>query len=385
MNILIASSVFPPRVGGVEIVTELLASAFATFGHEVCILTETPSDAADTFPFRVLRNPGPRKTLNAMAWCDIYVHSCISLRTVWPLLMIRRPWAVITHTWLDLGWRGWIKQRLIAMSKSICVSEALAHSLRARSQVIPNPYRADVFCQANHLARNADLIFVGRLIHDKGVDVAIETLAILRQRALAPRLTIVGSGPSEQSLRRLARGLGVADQITFTGTLSPIEVAAQLNRHTIQLVPSRWQEPFGMVALEGIACGCVVVGSAGGGLRDAVGPCGILVPNDDAGALADAVETLLGNPEQLEAYQRAAPDHLRRHRLESIAAAYLGTFESLARPANSATGPSKTESALHDARRIGHRNLVPPTGPQEAVRNGADRVVAPSSGEPVNR
>ena len=87
-------------------------------------------------------------------------------------------------------------------------------------------------------------------------------------------------------------------------------------------MPSRYEEPFGIVALEAIASGCVVVASEGGGLRDAVGPCGLLFANGDVPALADALSRLLDSPEEIEGLRKEAPNHLERHRPGAMVLAY---------------------------------------------------------------
>jgi len=97
-------------------------------------------------------------------------------------------------------------------------------------------------------------------------------------------------------------------------------------------VPSRYQEPFGIVALEGIACGCVVVGSEGGGLREAIGPCGLTFPNGDASALARCLAQLLRDDESVRALRRPAAQHLLRFRRAKVAGEYLRLMRSLSQP-----------------------------------------------------
>ena len=94
------------------------------------------------------------------------------------------------------------------------------------------------------------------------------------------------------------------------------------------VVPSLWDEPFGIVALEGIACGCVVIGSEGGGLKDAIGSCGVTFPNGDVQALTQILLKLLKNPDQTSIYRANAPDHLLRHQKSAIAEAYLQILET---------------------------------------------------------
>jgi len=100
----------------------------------------------------------------------------------------------------------------------------------------------------------------------------------------------------------------------------------RLNEARILVVPSLWNEPFGIVALEGIACGLAVVGSAGGGLPEAIGPCGLTFPNGDAAALAARLAELLRRPGRIGELLAAAPAHLARHNPTAAARAYLAVM-----------------------------------------------------------
>jgi hypothetical protein len=80
---------------------------------------------------------------------------------------------------------------------------------------------------------------------------------------------------------------------------------------------------FGIVAVEAIACGCVVVGSAGGGLAEAIGPCGVTFPNGDAHALVSILTRLLGDPAEVDALRRPARQHLAQFTKRHVASRYL--------------------------------------------------------------
>src|SRR5213079_3168482 len=143
-----------------------------------------------------------------------------------------------------------------------------------------------------------------RLVSDKGADLVLRAMKILHQGNLKPDLTIVGSGPEEKSLQRLARELALDRQVTFAGPKAGEELATLLNRHQILVIPSRWAEPFGIVALEGIACGCAVVGSSDGGLKEAIGPCGVTFENGNENALANCLAKLLRDAEACANFQK---------------------------------------------------------------------------------
>jgi len=126
----------------------------------------------------------------------------------------------------------------------------------------------------------------------------------------------------------MAERLGLGDQVYFTGSKRGKELAEILQQHKILVVPSRYDEPFGVVALEGIACGCVVVGSSGGGLPEAIGPCGMTFPNGDAKALAGILAHLLRQPNECSRLAGKAAEHLAQFHPTVIANAYLTLFES---------------------------------------------------------
>ncbi|HWS99661.1 MAG TPA: glycosyltransferase family 4 protein [Pyrinomonadaceae bacterium] len=339
MKILIYSPAFHPGVGGIETLVQTLAREFAREGHEVKVVSLTPAASADDeeFPFEVVRGPGRLRLLRLVRWCEVYFQPNVSLRGLWPLAFAPRPWVVSHNNWYArpggrLIWRDRLKHLLARKATGISVSRAVAaHVAGAPSVVIPNAYREDVFRLRPSVERNVEMVFVGRLVSDKGADLLLDALAQLKTRGLAPRLTIVGGGPEQEALRRQAEELGVADRVRFAGVRRGEELAQLLNAHRVMVVPSRWDEPFGIVALEGIACGCAVVGSEGGGLPDAIGPCGVTFPNNDAAALARALDDLLTNDAKLASLRAGADAHLARHRPREVARAYLKVFEQALR------------------------------------------------------
>jgi glycosyltransferase involved in cell wall biosynthesis len=123
--------------------------------------------------------------------------------------------------------------------------------------------------------------------------------------------------------------LDLVEQVNFAGAKVETDLAQLLNAHKILVVPSVWEEPFGIVALEGIACGCVVVGSEAGGLKDAIGSCGVTFPNGDVSALTQALFDLLTNPDKLAGYREKADSHLSRHTKAAVAKAYLQVLEKV--------------------------------------------------------
>jgi glycosyltransferase involved in cell wall biosynthesis len=344
MNILISSRFFHPSIGGIEEVGGLLALEFSRAGHRVRVVTHTAENDGAALPFEVIRRVSPFGLCRSVAWCDVFFQNNLSLRTAWPLLFFRRPWVVAHHTWISrpdgsLGLRDRWKRRLIRHASNIAVSEALARSFSAPAVVIGNPYRDEVFRLDPGAARGRELIFVGRLVSDKGVDILLQALARLKERGCRPALTIVGAGPEERGLRQQSAALQLESQVEFVGSRRGADLAALLNRHRILVVPSRWREPFGLVALEGIACGCAVVGSEQGGLKDAIGPGGATFHNGDSAALAACLEEALRAGGDGAGDRQKAQTHLEKHRPDAVARAYLEVFAAAA--ANSAKSDSR--------------------------------------------
>ncbi len=327
MNILLCSYPYAPSVGGIETVSALLAEQFYRAGHDVAVVTQTASSEPDNTPWRIARRPAACRLVDLHRWADVVLHNNISLRMAWPLLLVRRPWVVGHHTWL--GARGhprlaaMVKRALAPTARHVAVSAAVALSLPVPADVVPNPYASDVFKPIDGVPRDRDLVFVGRLVSDKGVPVLLDALAQLHRHGLRLGLSIVGEGPDRPALEDQVRRLGLGGAVRFEGRCAGRDLVELLHRHRVCVVPSVWEEPFGLVVLEALACGCVPVVARSGGLPDAAGPCGVVVPKGDATALAKALRTLLADAGRMAALLNEAPSHLSRHRCGAVARHYL--------------------------------------------------------------
>ncbi len=139
----------------------------------------------------------------------------------------------------------------------------------------------------------------GRLVPDKGFDILIAAFAGLAEDFPDVLLDVAGDGPQRSSLEALATSLGIADRVRFRGWLGPQEMPRFFGGALVAVLPSRINEGLGMVLVEAGAAGCALIGTDVGGIRDIVHPgrTGFLIPPNDSPALAEALRTLLDDPE----------------------------------------------------------------------------------------
>jgi glycosyltransferase involved in cell wall biosynthesis len=139
-----------------------------------------------------------------------------------------------------------------------------------------------------------EVVCVGRLHLSKGQDVLLRALALLPESV---GLVLVGNGPALAFYQALSTELGIAHRCRFVGTVPLADVPAFMARASVTVVPSR-QEAFGMVNIESLAVGTPVVATRVGGIPEIVrdGLDGLLVPPDDATALAAAIGRVLETP-----------------------------------------------------------------------------------------
>ncbi|HYB85634.1 MAG TPA: glycosyltransferase [Streptosporangiaceae bacterium] len=149
-----------------------------------------------------------------------------------------------------------------------------------------------------------------------GLDTVVRALAEVPAVELLIAGGPSGSGPhadpANQALAALARQLGVAGRVTFTGEVSRTHLPALL-RSADLLLSGAWEDPFATVALQAMACGTPVAAAAVGAVGDAVidGTTGILVPPGQPSLLAHRIRSLLASPLQLDAFSVAAVDRAR--------------------------------------------------------------------------
>jgi len=151
------------------------------------------------------------------------------------------------------------------------------------------------------------IFFIGRLVHEKGVHVLIEAFAKVLAYYDKAKLVVAGKGPADPYLRHLAQSLGIYNRIYFAGFVDDATRNRLYKCADIAVVPSLY-EPFGITALEAMACGVPVVVSDTGGLGEVVrhGITGMKALTANPESLADNILTLLGDDKLRERIREAA-------------------------------------------------------------------------------
>jgi phosphatidylinositol alpha-mannosyltransferase len=170
------------------------------------------------------------------------------------------------------------------------------------------------------------IVFVGRHEHRKGLAVLLDAFTMVERPAV---LWVIGEGPDTEALRRRTPP---SDRVEWLGALSDEEMASRLAGADVQCAPALGGESFGLVLLEGMAAGCVVVASDIDGYRQASGGQAELVPPGDAHALARALRQVLadvatGTGRAAPEARSAAREHARAWSMDTLALRYVELYQ----------------------------------------------------------
>lgn len=198
------------------------------------------------------------------------------------------------------------------VSRFLARDMAGAGLLPKRVEILPNAVDVGIF-RPPGVRRSTDesvcLLTAAMLVPGKGIEHAIDAVALLRREGQVVCLTIAGDGPLRSKLESRAAMQSVSQYVAFLGMLTKPELAIEMNRHDAFLMPSD-RETFSAVVVEAMASGLPVVATRCGGPDDLVTTdTGVLVNPGSPAALAEAVLEVVATPERFS----GGPDRVRQH------------------------------------------------------------------------
>lgn len=277
----------------------------------------------------------PRVRYEAVAWpwwpgplASRYAHAVVrTLRRVRPaivevhnrpelaLRLARRlpcPVVLVLHNRLD-GGQERLRAALFARVHVATVSEWLRRDTLgavpgAEATVLPNPI--DLRAIPAPRPRGERILFAGRMVADKGADAFVAACALALPQLPGWEAVMIGAdrfgpdSPETPYLARLRAAAGAAG-VALAGYREHADVLKAMAGAAIVVVPSRWPEPLGMVALEAMACGAALAYAPRGGLPEVVGEAGVAIDPGDPPAMAAALVALARDPARRAALSEA--------------------------------------------------------------------------------
>ena len=207
-----------------------------------------------------------------------------------------------------------------------------------RCAVVSNPYvsrrAADAGGPAPLAAEDdARLLFVGRILAEKGALVAIEAAGGLRDRGRNVALTLVGSGPAVDTARALVAELGLGERVELLGHVDPGRLEEIYSSAHVFVFPTSWPEGFPTVISEAMAAGLPIVTTAKRGIVDHLrdGENAVFVPEHDPAAVSSAVSMLLDSPELRAAMSATNLRKVGEFAPDRVVDQYLSVLRAVAR------------------------------------------------------
>ena len=210
----------------------------------------------------------------------------------------------------------------------------------ASATVIPLGVKVEVEESPPATPRDGEftVVYVGRLIREKGVDVAIRAVAEARRQGAKVRLEVIGTGPEGAALEDLARRELPDSAWAFVGELTPERALARMRLADAVIVPSVWSEPAGFVVIEAMALGVPIIASDVGGIPELAGGAALLAPRSDAHAFARALTELSSNPVRARTMVEQGKAIAAAHSVRQMATRYLQLYRQVIRhPTSDAT------------------------------------------------
>jgi glycosyltransferase involved in cell wall biosynthesis len=376
MRVLIINSEYPPVGAGAGNASANIARLLVRLGNEVTVVTagsgRLPKDEA-VDGVRILRGPASRKRVDRSTALEQVVFILGASYRCLGLMRGFRPHATLAFFGLPSGAVAWFLKWIFAIPYVVSLrggdvpgfrpydfwlyhriavpflrviwhgAEAVIANSRGLRDlakgfdesldipIIPNGVDIELFTSEGRDWNAAGVLSVGRVVHQKGLDLGLMALADLKD--LAWEWRIVGDGPQVAYLRETLAREGLEHRVQIIGWAGPAELVAEYRRASLFVFPSR-HEGMPNAVLEAMASGLPVIATQIAGNEELVvpGETGILVPPDDPDALREALRGLLVDASERERMGRAARRRVEADfRWETTTAGYLAILERAAR------------------------------------------------------
>ncbi|MBO9325954.1 MAG: glycosyltransferase family 4 protein [Roseiflexus sp.] len=190
----------------------------------------------------------------------------------------------------------------------------------------------DLYAPARRDCRNATLVvgYIGRLVPEKGVIDLVEAVA----RAPSVRLRLIGNGVLRPAIETRIAALGIGERVELHPAVPSTSVPDELRRLDVLVLPSHttrtWKEQFGRILVEAMSCAVPVIGSSSAAIPDVVGDAGIIYPEGDITALANALQRLADDPALRDDLGQRGRDRVLTHFTQAaIARQYYHAYRSM--------------------------------------------------------
>ncbi len=253
---------------------------------------------------------------------------------------------------------NWLERRALkrvdaASACSDTVRELLdAKGFKKPVAIVPFGVNTTAFCPRDDRPQRTGpptIGFVGRMLHGKGLKVLAEALAMLGSQPW--RLMVVGDGPTREPFQQELAAHGLIDRTEFVGAVSYDQMPEFYQRMDVVAVPSRTtkrvREQFGRVLVEAMASGVPVIGSTSGAIPEVIADAGLVVPEGDAQALANAMRRMLSDSALRSRLKRAGRERaVENFSWERVAERTYELFSEVLRRRSDALSETEQASAL---------------------------------------
>jgi phosphatidylinositol alpha-mannosyltransferase len=223
--------------------------------------------------------------------------------------------------------------RLDALISVSHVAQAFAKSTTHQdSVVIPNAIDTKLWRPAKQQPRNTDIAFLGRHVSRKGCIYLLKALNELKTTGKLTDQTVViaGDGPDRQNLEAYVLSHNLSDYVRFVGYLSEEQKRQLLQTTKLAIYPATGGESFGIVLLEAMAAGAVVIGGDNPGYASVIGQAeGSLVTPQDTATFAERIVSLLEDPKLLEDLGSRQQALLAQYDIDTVGNAILTVYKEV--------------------------------------------------------